>query len=212
MTPSQHEIAGHWQKWAESSTFIHHVYCNGSGPLPIRLVTHTPKKCFKETATYSLSTSFPTLTLLPLPPPSTHVMSSVEKLMMVGMKFSRIRILRMDFHSVVGSPINRQILSMAIFTSRGGEGRDRTSTRCCFFIPLTAVHQNKETLDSMWQNRPVCAFYSYKFKRKYTCISHRLHKEGWGTTWDLSPLLAQASPHPPAATSLLHNPVSSTAV
>ena len=103
--------------------------------------------------TYSMSNplhSHP-LPLSSSPPPlSTHVMSSVEKLMMVGMKFSRIRILRIDFHSVVGSPISKQILSIAIFTSRGGCGRDRTSTRCCFFMPLTAVHENKESLMSMY--------------------------------------------------------------
>lgn len=131
-----------------------HLYtmCTAMGRVLFQLGwLHTQKKVFQRDCYIQSEHKFPHSHPPPSPSPlhSTHVMSSVEKLMMVGMKFSRIRILRMDFHSVVGSPISRQILSMAIFTSRGGEGRDRTSTRCCFFIPLTAVHQNKETLDSM---------------------------------------------------------------
>ena len=135
--------------------------------------THT-KKVFQRDCYIQSEHMFPhSHPPLSLPPPSTHVMSSVEKLMMVGMKFSRIRILRMDFHSVVGSPINRQILSMAILTSRGGEGRDRTSTRCCFFIPLTAVHKNKETLDSMCQNWYV-HFIATNLKEVYMYITQAL--------------------------------------
>ena len=93
--------------------------------------THTHTHIHTHTHTHSLTHSH------------THVMSSVEKLMIVGMKFSRIRMLRMDLQSVVGSPISRQMLSIANFTSRGGWGRERTSTRCCFLIPLTAAHRNQ---------------------------------------------------------------------
>ena len=66
-------------------------------------------------------------------------MSSVEKLMMVGMKFSLMRMDLMERQSVVGSPISRQMLSMAIFTAFGGFARERTSTNCCFLIDLTAT-------------------------------------------------------------------------
>lgn len=68
----------------------------------------------------------------------THAMFSVLKLMMEGMKLSRSKMLRMDLQSVVGSPRRRQMDSIAILTSRGGWGRERTSTRCCFLIDFTA--------------------------------------------------------------------------
>ena len=68
----------------------------------------------------------------------THVMSSVEKLMMVGIKLSLMRMVLMERQSVVGSPMSRQMLSMAILTALGGLARERTSTNCCFLIDLTA--------------------------------------------------------------------------
>ena len=71
-------------------------------------------------------------------------MSSVEKLMMVGMKLSLIRIVLMDLQSVVGSPISRQILSIAIFTALGGLASERTSTNCCFLIDFTAEIVGKD--------------------------------------------------------------------
>lgn len=69
----------------------------------------------------------------------THVMSSVEKLIMVGMKFSLMRMDLMDFQSLVASPMSRQILSMAILTILGGFTMDLTSTSCCFLMDLTAA-------------------------------------------------------------------------
>lgn len=70
---------------------------------------------------------------------STHVMSSVLKLMMVEMKFSRIKIPRSCRQSSSPSPSNTQMDSTASLTAAGGLARDRTSTRCCFLIALTAV-------------------------------------------------------------------------
>ena len=69
----------------------------------------------------------------------THLISSVEKLMMVGIKFSLMTMDLMERQSVVGSPISRQILSMAILTALGVLARERTSTNCCFLIDLTAI-------------------------------------------------------------------------
>ena len=65
-------------------------------------------------------------------------MSSVVKLMMVGMKLSLMRMDLMERQSVVGSPMSRQMLSMAILTALGGLARERTSVNCCFLIDLTA--------------------------------------------------------------------------
>lgn len=66
-------------------------------------------------------------------------MSSVLKLMMVLMKLSLMMTCLMDFQSVSLSPRRVQIPSKASFTAGGGLGRDLTSTRFCFLIPLTAV-------------------------------------------------------------------------
>jgi hypothetical protein len=74
----------------------------------------------------------------------THEISSVEKLMMVGMKFSLMSMDLMERQSVVGSPISRQMLSMAILTALGGLARERTSTNCCFLIDLTAIERKLE--------------------------------------------------------------------
>ena len=65
-------------------------------------------------------------------------MSSVEKLIMVGMKLSLMRMVLIERQSVVGSPMSRQMLSMAIFTALGGLASERTSTNCCFLIDFTA--------------------------------------------------------------------------
>ena len=70
----------------------------------------------------------------------SHVISSVLKLMMVLMKFSRMIFCLSDFQSMSFSPSNVQIPSKASLTAGGGLGSDRTSTRFCFFIPLTAAN------------------------------------------------------------------------
>lgn len=44
----------------------------------------------------------------------------------------------MLFQSKFGSPINRQMLSKAIFTAAGGLAMDRTSTKCCRLIDFTS--------------------------------------------------------------------------
>ena len=72
---------------------------------------------------------------------ATHVISSVLKLIMVLMKFSRLIFCLSDFQSMSLSPSNVQIPSKASLTAGGGLGRDRTSTRFCFFIPLTAANE-----------------------------------------------------------------------
>ena len=87
-----------------------------------------------------------------------HVMSSVEKLMMVGMKLSRMRMVLMDLQSVVGSPINRQMLSIAILTAFGGLASERTSTNCCFLIDLTAAVVNREFRNQMLTSGSVLQF------------------------------------------------------
>uniref|UniRef100_A0A673U6E0 Uncharacterized protein n=1 Tax=Suricata suricatta TaxID=37032 RepID=A0A673U6E0_SURSU len=69
---------------------------------------------------------------------AAHLISSAEKLTMVGMKFSRMMTERICFQSVVLSPSSRQMDSSASFTAAGGLAMDRTSTRCCFFIDFTA--------------------------------------------------------------------------
>uniref|UniRef100_A0A3B3QS31 Uncharacterized protein n=1 Tax=Paramormyrops kingsleyae TaxID=1676925 RepID=A0A3B3QS31_9TELE len=63
---------------------------------------------------------------------------ATEKLTMVGMKFSRIMMERICFQSVVLSPRRRQMDSRASFTAAGGLAMDRTSTKCCFLMDLTA--------------------------------------------------------------------------
>ncbi|KAL4613110.1 hypothetical protein GN956_G23373, partial [Arapaima gigas] len=67
-----------------------------------------------------------------------HLISSAEKLTMVGMKFSLIIMERICFQSVVLSPKSRQMDSRASLTAAGGLAMDRTSTRCCFLMDLTA--------------------------------------------------------------------------
>lgn len=74
-----------------------------------------------------------------------HLISSAEKLTMVGMKFSRMMMERICFQSVVLSPSSRQMDSSASFTAAGGLAMDRTSTRCCFFMDFTAVQWEGET-------------------------------------------------------------------
>lgn len=56
------------------------------------------------------------------------------------MKFSRIKIDRITFQSVVDSPNNKQIDSIANFTAGGGFVIDFTSTRFCFLIDCTAMY------------------------------------------------------------------------
>lgn len=72
---------------------------------------------------------------------------------MIGMKFSLMMMERICFQSVVLSPKSRQIDSSASFTAAGGLAIERTSTRCCFFIDLTArqskPNQPAETL--IWE-------------------------------------------------------------
>jgi len=59
---------------------------------------------------------------------------------MVGMKFSRMMMDRICFQSVVLSPSSRQMDSSATLTAAGGLAMERTSTRCCFLMDLTATH------------------------------------------------------------------------
>uniref|UniRef100_A0A3B4DX62 Uncharacterized protein n=1 Tax=Pygocentrus nattereri TaxID=42514 RepID=A0A3B4DX62_PYGNA len=75
-----------------------------------------------------------------------HLISSAEKLTIVGMKFSRIMMDRICFQSVVLSPSSRQMDSRASFTAAGGLAMDRTSTKCCFLMDLTAKdHQERHS-------------------------------------------------------------------
>ena len=69
----------------------------------------------------------------------SYEISSALKLIMVGMKFSRIMTVLIAFQSRAGSPKSRQIDSRADLTAKGGLDIDRTSTRCCRFIPFTAI-------------------------------------------------------------------------
>uniref|UniRef100_A0A3B5JXV1 Uncharacterized protein n=1 Tax=Takifugu rubripes TaxID=31033 RepID=A0A3B5JXV1_TAKRU len=65
--------------------------------------------------------------------------SSTEKLTIVGMKFSLMMMERICFQSVVLSPRSKQMDSRASFTAAGGLAIERTSTRCCFLMDLTAI-------------------------------------------------------------------------
>jgi hypothetical protein len=77
---------------------------------------------------------------------STYLMSSVEKFTMVLIKFSLTMIDRMAFQSGAFSPSSKQIDSKAILTAGGGLAMERTSTKCCFLMDLTAVSvQSNET-------------------------------------------------------------------
>jgi hypothetical protein len=66
-------------------------------------------------------------------------MFSALKLMIVGMKLSFIMILLIDFHVKSRSPSSVQIDSKASLTMSGGWASERTSTKCCFFMLLTAM-------------------------------------------------------------------------
>ena len=81
--------------------------------------------------------------------------------MIVGMKFSLMSMVLMERQSVVGSPIRRQMLSMAILTAFGGLARERTSTNCCFLMDLTATGR---------KGKKVVNLKSY-FLRIYVCVS-----------------------------------------
>uniref|UniRef100_A0A8C4DUA2 Uncharacterized protein n=1 Tax=Dicentrarchus labrax TaxID=13489 RepID=A0A8C4DUA2_DICLA len=65
-----------------------------------------------------------------------------EKLTIVGMKFSLMMMERICFQSVVLSPRSKQMDSRASFTAAGGLAMERTSTRCCFLMDLTAQVQS----------------------------------------------------------------------
>ena len=69
-------------------------------------------------------------------------MSSVEKFTMVEIKLSLMMTPRMVLQSVACSPSNKQMDSKASLTAGGGLPMERTSTRCCFLIDLTAVKGN----------------------------------------------------------------------
>ena len=78
--------------------------------------------------------------LFPLSPSLSvaYEMLSVEKLMIVAMKLSLRRTPRIAFQSVAGSPMRRQMDSIAILIIFGGFARARISTRCCLLIDFTA--------------------------------------------------------------------------
>lgn len=76
-----------------------------------------------------------------------HLISSAEKLTIVGMKFSLMMMERICFQSVVLSPSSKQMDSRASFTAAGGLAMERTSTRCCFLMDLTAISVR---LTRMW--------------------------------------------------------------
>ena len=69
-------------------------------------------------------------------------MSSVEKFTMVEIKLSLMMTPRMVLQSVACSPSNKQMDSKASLTAGGGLPMERTSTRCCFLIDLTAVKKD----------------------------------------------------------------------
>lgn len=69
---------------------------------------------------------------------NTYKRSSVLKLTIVEIKFSRMMIPRMAFQSSSPSPRRTQIDSMASLTAWEGLAKDRTSTRCCFLMDFTA--------------------------------------------------------------------------
>lgn len=57
----------------------------------------------------------------------------------MGMKFSLMMMDRICFQSVVLSPKSKQMDSRASLTAAGGLAMERTSTRCCFLMDLTAT-------------------------------------------------------------------------
>lgn len=69
-------------------------------------------------------------------------MSSVLKFDTIELiKFSRIITARIDFQSEAFSPSSKQIDSRASLTIAGGFAMERTSTKCCFLIDLTAINR-----------------------------------------------------------------------
>lgn len=66
---------------------------------------------------------------------------------MVAIKFSRIITDRIERHSFAFSCSSIQTDSSAIFTLIGGFAIERTSTRCCFLIDLTALNVKSHILD-----------------------------------------------------------------
>uniref|UniRef100_A0AAY4DNY1 Uncharacterized protein n=1 Tax=Denticeps clupeoides TaxID=299321 RepID=A0AAY4DNY1_9TELE len=92
-----------------------------------------------------------------------HLISSAVKLTMVGMKFSRIMMERICFQSVVLSPRSRQMDSRASLTAAGGLAMDRTSTKCCFLMDLTATSSQQDIV------------FSSKTWVKITCKSSNLN-------------------------------------
>lgn len=83
---------------------------------------------------------------------NSHLISSAEKLTIVGMKFSRIMMERICFQSVVLSPSSRQMDSKASLTAAGGLAMDLTSTKCCFLMDLTAKNQSGKE-GEYWSHR-----------------------------------------------------------
>ena len=66
-----------------------------------------------------------------------YVISSAEKLIIFGMKFSLIIIPRKIFQSFVDSPNNKQIDSRTFLITAGGFDIVRISTKCCRLIDFT---------------------------------------------------------------------------
>ena len=105
----------------------------------------------------------------------THEMSSVTKLTIVLIKFSRTMRERICFQSVALSPSSRQMDSSASLTAAGGVGIDLTSTRCCFLIDLTAVEKHDThptTKNTRWQHR-VSAHYTGEVTAQHAELNTR---------------------------------------
>lgn len=111
---------------------------------------------------------------------SAHVMSSVEKLeTMLLMKFSRMMTARMAFQSVAFSPRSRQMDSSATLTSAGGLPIDRTSTKCCFFIDLTAARSKvPERCGGRIRHQHEARAREYKKERNKKAFSSLWHAAG----------------------------------
>lgn len=105
--------------------------------------------------------------------PIIHLISSAEKFTMVGMKFSLIMMERICFQSVVLSPKSRQIDSNASFTAAGGLAIERTSTRCCFFIDLTARKKQAQSA-----RREKIVIWEKTVKSK-------MISKSWGSVWKI---------------------------
>uniref|UniRef100_A0A3Q3JK27 Uncharacterized protein n=1 Tax=Monopterus albus TaxID=43700 RepID=A0A3Q3JK27_MONAL len=74
-------------------------------------------------------------------------------LTMVGMKFSLMMMERICFQSVVLSPSSKQMDSRASFTAAGGLAMERTSTRCCFLMDLTAINIRSSCWQESFQSK-----------------------------------------------------------